>query len=163
MGSKRRFLLLFVTASVALAVYVVFVPTYAGLAFYQGLSSEYADCGSEITRATPRQRNPDMRLCFETAFLECRPAKMHKTAYTVEGDPIMTTVLVEGMTAVLVEGERLHSCPVTVHYNSRDNFGEKRSFQTTCRKVVYRQGESEFLAFSQCDDGQDRKLFYVRN
>ena len=149
MRSKtRRFVLLAFSAFLVLTAYAVFVPTYAGLEFYENLPGKYADCGNEIYMHSQRDRNLDMRTCFERAFQECMPAKLHKTGYTMEGDPVMTTIL--------IEGKRQRSCIVRVHVNSRDRFGEMGSFQTICRNVTIRKMPSIYLYLSRCENGQDR-------
>jgi len=145
---KKRLVLLCFAACLALAAHIAFTPTYAGLEFYENLPGKYADCGAEIYKNHQRDRNSHMRPCFERAFHECRPAKLHQTGYTFEGDPIMTTAL--------IEGKRQDRCIVRIHVNSRDDYGVKGSFQIVCRHVAYQTQRMMALKFSQCENGRDQ-------
>ncbi|MDP6586209.1 MAG: hypothetical protein QF535_16280, partial [Anaerolineales bacterium] len=86
------------------------------------------------------------------AFRECRLAKMEQTSITIEGDPIITTVV--------IEGEEPRGCMVRVHTDSRDNFGFFGIIDTKCYRVTLdTKTGRDAIFFEECLDGTQKFLY----
>lgn len=119
--------------------------------FYKNLDGKYRDCGSEEL-SHGYGYNKDMRECFVSALDRCSFSKMHQKLVTVEGDPIFTTVV--------IDGEKDKGCSVLMYMDSFNLSGGRSQYNTECySSEVSTDSGQESILFGQCTNGTQH-FFY---
>jgi hypothetical protein len=108
-------------------------------------------CTPEITNCNQKENLPDMD-CFIQSYQECTSAKIQQTRYTVEGDPISTTAIVEKTDAT-------NECKIHVSYDSQDRFGFQGKYDSICSNV--RLNEEFYWIIDQCENKDHAFEFYI--
>ena len=128
--------LVVILAVMAIAVFLIFKPQTTTLP--EGTK----DCGSE-ENVYGKGYDPAIRKCFFESFKVCEPAKIYQNIYTIEGDPIMTTAI--------IEGKKDGRCKVHVYIDSRDKFGFYGKYDTLCYTVnLDKRNERIYLIINDC-------------
>lgn len=113
----------------------------------------FKDCGSEEIRLG-KSLNTTIRDCIIKSFQECLPAKINQTIYTIEGDPIITTLIINGF--------KYEKCEVHVYFDSKDTFGFYGKKEYICYNMTYdtRFGVSKrkVIRISNCESGVDFEI-----
>jgi hypothetical protein len=108
-------------------------------------------CTPEIANCNQKENLPDMD-CFVQSYQECIPAKIQQTRYTVEGDPISTT-------AILEKNDTSNECKIHVYYDSQDKFGFQGKYDSICSNV--RLYEEFYWIIDQCENQEHAFEFYI--
>lgn len=119
--------------------------------FYKNLDEKFKDCGSEEL-AHGEGYNEKMRECFNDMYKSCTLSKIHQKLVTIEGDPIFTTVV--------IEGEKENGCLAHVYVSSFDNYGKRGKYNTQCysAKIDTSTGQKS-LIFDDCSGGTKHLLY----
>ena len=119
--------------------------------FYRDLGAPFRDCGSEdLLHGFGYNKN--MRECFKDAHTTCTQAKLHQKITTIEGDPIFTTLV--------IEGEAPRGCAVHIYTDSRDRFGSVGVSDTICYATTFDSSSGQdSLLFDECENGT-QQYFY---
>jgi len=119
--------------------------------FYVELAPKFRDCGSERIEHGVGE-NERMRKCFIEAYEMCDPVKMHQQLITVEGDPIFTTVT--------IEGKQPRGCAAHMYIDNRDRFGAAGIVDTMCYFAILDSSSGQHsLFFDECEDRTQRFLY----
>lgn len=119
--------------------------------FYRDLGVNFRDCGSEDFKLGFGY-NRDMRACFEGAYTTCTEAKLHQKIYTIEGDPIFTTLA--------IEGDAPRGCAVHIYIDNRDRFGPSGALDTICYTTTFDTSSGlDSILLTECEDGTERYFY----
>ena len=134
---------------------IILVLILIGLYFYLNFQRVYLpknvkNCGSEENTRSGGY-NSSIRDCFYESYQVCVSAKIYKKAFTIEGDPIMTTMV--------IEGRENNLCKLHVYVDSRDNFGFYGKYNTICYNAFLNNGaDRRNLVVDSCDNG--KKIYF---
>lgn len=95
-----------------------------------------------IQDCNKKENVPDMA-CFIESYQNCMPAKIHQTRYTVEGDPISTTAIIE-------KTDPSKECGIHVYYDSKDRFGFQGKYDSLCSNMYAAEQFSWII--NQCEN-----------
>ena len=95
-----------------------------------------------ITNCYKKENVPDME-CFVDSYQNCIPAKIQQIEYTVEGDPITVTAIIE-------KSDTSKECKIHAYYDSKDRFGFQGQYDSLCSKI---RSENQFSwIIDQCEN-----------
>lgn len=122
------------------------------VSLFDGLDPNFKNCGKELLDTTRDSYNEPMRLCFLESFGRCELAKLQQEAITVEGDSIITTIVIEGRAP--------RGCKAHLYIDNRDQFGSPGESDTICYSVIPDTDSGQLsLLFTECEDRSQRFLY----